>query len=131
MEVFNLLLFGMLHTVLIAVGSSTCIFISSSLTAPVPWATKCGTIIPICICVSYKLHKLATVACSYRTALRVNSSLGVGWLGVFLAFFKLIRFLLPDSPPVALNDALAATSYEHMLSECMHMIERYDCGLHC
>ena len=42
-----------------------------------------------------------------------------------MASFKLIHFLLPDSPPVALNDALAATSYEHVLDECMCVTERY------
>ena len=62
--------------ILIAIGSS--IFILSSLTVLVPWAIKCGTIIPICVCVSYKLQKLAMGACRYRTALRVNSSLGGG-----------------------------------------------------
>ena len=45
---------------------------------------------------------------------------------MFLASFKLIHFLLPDSPPVALNDALAAMSYEHVLDECMRVTERYE-----
>jgi len=69
-----------------------------------------------------RVLQLAMVACSYRyrIALRVNRSLGCGW--VFLASFNLNLFL---------NDALAATSQKHVLSERMRVMRRYDCGFCC
>ena len=45
-------------------------------------------------------------------------------------FFGMIHFLLPDLPPLTINDTLAAMSYEHALSVHMRVMERYNCGLH-
>jgi len=62
----------------------------------------------------FELHQYDIKICHYNMVV----------FAVFIGIFKLIHFLLPDLSPVALNDALGATIYEHVLSVRIRVMER-------